>query len=134
MVLGGIAAAVTGPTEWDDGSWVAAFLVLVMGVGQIGLGIGQAFLASEPPPPRAVAIESTLWNLGSLTVMAGTIIEAPPLVSLGGIALVIALALLASAVRTANQHGGWLGRAYQSLLLVLLVSIPVGIALSWIGS
>ena len=134
VILGGIVAAVTGPTGWSDGSWVAAFLVLVMGVGQIGLGVGQAFVGPRPPTRRTVVIESTLWNLGSLTVIAGTLMAAPLLVSFGGLALVIALTLLARVVRTANQHGEWLGRAYRSLVLVLLVSIPVGIALAWVRS
>ena len=48
IIGGGIAAAVTGPTDWKRGSWVAAFLVLVVGVGQIGIASGQALLACGP--------------------------------------------------------------------------------------
>ena len=40
VVAGGMAAAVTGPMQWGHGSWVAAFLVLVAGAAQIGIGAG----------------------------------------------------------------------------------------------
>ena len=134
VTTGGVVAAVTGPTGWSDGSWVAAFLVLVTGVGQIGLGVGQALLAPQSPAARAVAVECTLWNLASLAVVAGTIFEAPAFVTVGGIALLGALWLLATNVRTTGSPTGWGLRAYQALLSVLFVSTPVGIALSWIRS
>ena len=49
IVAGGVVAAVTGPTDWDHGSWVAAFLVLVAGVAQLGVGAGQAQLVPVAP-------------------------------------------------------------------------------------
>ena len=134
VTLGGIAAAVSGPTGWEQGSWVAAFLVLVTGVGQIGLGMGQAFLAPRTPTPLTVAIECTLWNLGSLAVMVGTLMDAPLLVTLGGLVLLGSLALLADIGRTTKSQHRRLHRAYQGLLLLLLVSTPIGITLSWIRS
>ena len=131
VTLGGIAAAVTRPIEWEQGPWVAAFLVLVMGVGQIGLGMGQALLSRETPTRVTVAIECTLWNLGSLAVMVGTIIEAPLLVSLGGLILFAALALLAGTGRATGSQHAWLHRAHRGLVLLLLVSVPIGMTLSW---
>lgn len=45
IVAGGLVAAVTGPTNWDRGAWVANFLVLVAGVAQIGIDASQAHLS-----------------------------------------------------------------------------------------
>ena len=42
--LGGAVAAVSDPFSFEQGSWLAAFLVLVGGVVQIALGAGQAAL------------------------------------------------------------------------------------------
>ena len=46
------------PDGLGDGSWVAAYLVLVLGVAQIGLGTGQVLLAVELPARRAVRCSS----------------------------------------------------------------------------
>ena len=49
VVLGGLLAAVTGPLALPMGSWAAAYLVLVVGVGQIVLAGGQAFVGGSDP-------------------------------------------------------------------------------------
>ena len=46
VVVGGLVAAATGPTGFEDGSWVAAYLVLVGGVAQIALGVGQQLVGA----------------------------------------------------------------------------------------
>lgn len=134
IVTGGIAAAVTGPTGWQDGSWVAAYLILVVGVAQIGLGAGQALLSTRTPSLRTIRCEYTLWNGGSLLVIAGTLLAAPSVVTVGGLVIVGVLAILTHTVRTGGSDGGWPLRAFQGLLIVLLVSTTIGIALSWSGA
>src|SRR3546814_21111221 len=81
--------------------------------------MGQAFLSREIPTRVTVTIECTLWNLGSLAVMVGTIIEAPLLVSVGGLTLLVAVALLANPVRAPNSRPTWLRRSSQGLVLLL---------------
>ena len=129
IVAGGLAAAVTGPTEWDHGSWVAAFLVLVGGVAQIGIAAGQSELTPSPPTPRFAALECALWNVAGLTVIAGTLLASPLTVTIGSVVLVAALVLATVAVRGAGRS--WLLLPYRALLVLLLVSTPIGIALSW---
>lgn len=129
VVAGGIVAAVTGPTGWDDGSWVAAFLVLVVGVGQIGLGAAQA--ASADVARRVVTAQIVAYNVGSALVLVATLAGSPAVVTLGGVVLVGALAgFLASARRSDSRS--WVARVQMALLVVLLVSVPIGIALSWV--
>lgn len=130
IVAGGLAAAVTGPTEWDHGSWVAAFLVLVMGVAQIGLGAGQSQLAPVAPSVGFAAVEGALWNGGCLAVVAGTLLSNPVAVSIGSGLLVAALGVSTFAVRGIGGQPLLL-LLYRALLIVLLVSIPIGTALAW---
>lgn len=135
IVAGGIAAAVTGPTDWSSGSWCAAFLVLVVGVAQIGVGIAQAALAPVNPSRALVAGESIAWNAGCAGVIVGTLVDAPVVVTIGTIVFLAALVLAGLATR---GHSGLTGRArlmlllFRVLLVVLVVSAPIGIVLSWV--
>lgn len=131
IVAGGIVAAVTGPTKWDHGSWVAAFLVLVIGVGQIAVGAGQAHLAAAAPSPAFVRVEWGAWNTGCLTIVAGTLWSSPITVSIGSALLLVALAMSMSVVRGSGGGHHRLQLLYQLVVIVLVVSIPIGIALSW---
>ncbi len=131
IVAGGISAAVTGPTGWERGSWVAAFLVLVVGVGQIGLGVGQALIAEHEPSGPRVTLEAVLLNLGAVLVVTGTLASVPMLVSAGSLGFAGALVAFALFAWGPQARHRWLGAAYVTLLLVLIVSTPIGIALSW---
>lgn len=131
IVTGGLVAAVTGPTEWAHGSWVAAFLVLVAGAAQIGIGAGQAHLAAATPSLTFTALECVLWNAGCVTVVAGTLLASPVTVSAGSTLLVATLAMSAVAVRPSRRERSALLLLYRAMLAVLLVSIPIGIALAW---
>ena len=131
-LFGGLVAAVTGPTGWRHGSWVAAFLVLVVGVGQIGVATGQVIWAGAPPTRRRLGGELVGLNGGSLLVIIGTLLAAPLVVTVGSLVLSGALVAFVRAPRGRRGEAEWLRRAYVALLLVLLISTPVGIALSWL--
>ena len=128
---GGLVAAVTGPTHWDNGSWVAAFLVLVAGVAQIGVAAGQAQLAPIAATTAFTAAECASWNAGCMTILAGTLLSSPVAVSIGSALLVAALGMSAFAIRGSGCQPRLLLWLYRALLIVLVVSIPIGIALSW---
>ena len=125
VVAGGLVAAATAPAPSEHHSWAAAYLVLVAGVTQIALGVGQALLASNPPSRRVLAGGFTAWNAGNAAVLAGTMVDATPLVDVGGVLLVLALALLMFGVRGTGWRDGWGLRLYWLLIAVMLVSIPV---------
>ncbi|WP_200834572.1 hypothetical protein [Amycolatopsis alkalitolerans] len=133
-MAGGLVAAVTAPAPSTHASWAAAYLVLVAGVAQIALGLGQAALASHPPSTRQVAAQVIGWNVGNAAVLAGTLTGVLPLVDLGGALLVIDLALLIHAVRgglrRSTRVGRWALYGFRVLVLLLLVSIPIGLALT----
>lgn len=131
IIGGGLLAAVTHPFGWEaHGSWAAAYLVLVVGVAQLGLGVGQAWLSDRPPRRGHVSGELVGWNLGSALVVLGTLVARPWVVDLGGALLVVALALFVLAVRGRAGTPRWAWWAYRVLALAVLVSVPVGLVLS----
>ncbi|WP_068251639.1 hypothetical protein [Janibacter corallicola] len=131
IVLGGLVAAVTGPFGWEKGSWAAAYLVLVTGAAQYVMGRRRA---GARAPDRDGWLQLAAWDLGSLAVLLGVLVRQPPVVDLGSVVLLLGLAL---ALRTDLRLGAG-SRAvtvgYRLLLLVLLVSIPVGMLLTHLRS
>lgn len=131
VVAGGLAAAVTGPTRWTEGSWVAAFLVLVAGVAQLGIAAGQAYLTGAAPSAAFVAAQCAMWNLGCAAVITGTLLGSPLIVSAGSAPLLVVLVTSMIAARRRPTPHSVAGFAYRLLLLVVIASIPIGIALSF---
>jgi hypothetical protein len=131
VVAGGIVAAIAAANPSENGIWASAYLVLVGGVAQIALGLGQSWLAARPPAPVAVAAEVAIYNLGNAAVIGGTLADRTWLVDVGGVLLVVALAMYLWATRRAR--GGWVLLAYRLLVALVLVSIPVGLVLVRLG-
>ena len=129
IVAGGLVAAVTEPLRLAHGSWSAAYLVLVGGVAQIALGASQRALTGRETPTPVLITELAAWNLGSALVIGGTLVGNPVIVDAGGVALVVALAVLARTVR-GGARPRWAVWTYRGALAVLLVSIPIGLVLA----
>lgn len=138
VVTGGFVAAAIAPAPTPHGSWAVAYLVLVAGVAQVGLGLGQALLAPRTPTRRRVAGQIGTWNAGNAAVLVGTLTERTFLVDAGGAVLVVSLVLLVVGVRAGDAGLGrpWRRRAlygFRVLVVVLLLSIPVGLLLARVG-
>lgn len=131
IVAGGLVAAVTGPTDFDKGSWLAAYLVLVGGVALIGLGVGQAVFARRPPASSVIAAELALWILSAAAVVVGTLAELVVLTIVGGLLLLGVLVVFVAAVSERSGIGGRLIWVYRAVIAVLVVSIPIGLLLAW---
>lgn len=129
VVLGGLVAAATDPLDLAHGSWLAAYLVLVGGVAQYVMGHARTWPGATMQPPGVAWTGVGAWNLGNAGVIAGTLADAPVLVDAGSALLVLALVV---AVHAAGRAGGILAWGYRLLLVVLLVSIPIGIVLSYV--
>src|SRR5690554_5965721 len=129
IIGGGLTAAVTGPLNLADGSWAAAFAVLIGGVAQYTIGVVQDALASKRPTKRVVLAELVAWNAGCLAVILGTVTTLPIIVHVGGLSLVAALALLIVTVR-GRAEPRWALWTYRTLLVIILVSIPIGLTLA----
>lgn len=138
IVVGGLVAAATAPAPSEHGSWAAAYLVLVAGVAQLVLGVGQAALAAQLPSRRVAEVQALAWNLGNAAVIAGTLLGVTTVVDAGGALLVGALVLFVRTSRTTERTGGealkWARHAFRSLVVLLCMSIPIGLALAQLRS
>ena len=132
ILAGGLTAAVSRPLGWELGPWVAAYLVLVGGIAQISLGVGQACLALGPPSRAMVGAEIGLWNLAGVVTMAGSLLGVPPLSTVGGMATVGSLTCFLVATRERHPGTRSAASAYRAIIAIVLVSAPIGVALAWV--
>lgn len=130
IVAGGLLAAVTAPAPSEHGTWAAGYLVLVAGLGQVALGVGQALLAPRTPSARIVAAQTIAWNSSSAAILTGTVAGITSVVDAGGVLLVVALVLLLRGVRGGKASSPWLVAAFRLLVVVLLASTLVGLVLA----
>lgn len=65
VAIGGLQSAVNSVNPTEYGSWAAAYLVLVMGLAQVALALGQAFLSTTPTTRRVLLVEVLTWNVGA---------------------------------------------------------------------
>lgn len=141
VIAGGLVAALVKPFDWPLGGWLAAYLVLVCGVAQYLMGLSVAYV-ERAPSGRRLSARLVAWNLGNGVVIAGTLAHLPYLVDLGGLILFATLIdLFAGALTghgapseqdsgsTRSLHSA-LRAGYLALLVLLIVSIPIGLVLS----
>lgn len=133
VIAGGLlAAAIAAPAPTRHGVWAAAYLVLVLGVGQIVLGTGQALLASVPPPAAMIAGTAALFNIANIAILLGIVTDHMLVFDAGSVLLLISLVLFVNGVRRAAQRG-WPLHVYRLLVAVLIVSIPIGMIVTSLG-
>lgn len=134
VLLGGLVAAVTDPLDLERGSWLAAYLVLVAGVGQVAFGHRRRLLPSTGSQQRSGWAQWACWNLGGVGVMVGTVSAVRPLVDLGSALVLVSLLLAFQTARAEpparTRSTRYWSLGYRALLVVLTVSVPIGIILS----
>ncbi|WP_197034735.1 hypothetical protein [Glycomyces sp. NRRL B-16210] len=128
VLLGGLVAAFTGPLDLPKGSWAAAYLVLVCGASSCAIAAAQARPRTEPIGPDAIRVQAAAWALGNAAVLAGTLTGLPLVVDAGAALLIAALGLALALTRGAAP--GRVRTAYRIALIALVLSVPVGVALS----
>ncbi len=128
VVAGGLVAAATGPLDLERGSWLAAYLVLVCGVAQCVLAVGHTTIDSSAPTAQRAWVRMVGWNLGNLMVIVGALLRIPILADIGAIPLVVTLVLTLQSTRGAQRPVPAI--AYRAVLVILIVSIPIGLTLS----
>lgn len=115
---------------FGHGSWLAAYLVLVGGVSQVVLGAGRLALRAPRATPALLRAQLVLWNLGSLAVPAGVLADASPLVTVGSVALLWALALFAAGASGVRREVRGRALVYLTIVVGLAASVVVGSALA----
>lgn len=134
IVAGGLVAAISAAAPSEKASWTAAYLVLVGGVAQIGLALGQAAFGRRPAAPAGAHAVAGGWSAGNALVVIGTLAGVGALVNVGGLVLWATLILLFPSLRHLDGPRSttrrWLMVGYRGLVALLLVSIPAGLVLA----
>ena len=128
IVGGGSVSAALAHAPTRHVMWLVAYLVLVVGVAQLCLGVGQARLARLQPATGLLLAECGLFNAGNVLVMAGTLAGHVAWVSVGSLLLITALALFFFGVR--RTSGRPLLYAYRAMILLVSASAIIGLLLS----
>ncbi|HET8928875.1 MAG TPA: hypothetical protein VFN24_13730 [Microbacterium sp.] len=131
ITAGGVLAAATAYVTTQKTAWATAYIVLVMGVAQAGIGAAMGWLAQRASM-RAAWIALVLFNLGSIGVLAGQLTGVIALTFAGGALLVAALVMIVAATRGGSPAHPVLVWSFRILVVVLAVSIPVGLLLALI--
>lgn len=131
VVVGGLVSAAAAPTASYHSSWAVAYVVLVAGVAQALLGLGQAILTGGAVSSTVRRAELWCWNLGNAAVLVGTLLDVPVVLYLGCLPLIATLLMILRALVHAPSN--WLLWSVRVIVAVLLVSIPTGIVLQAVG-
>lgn len=129
---GALAAAIAAPAPTRHGVWAVAYLVLVLGAGQLAIGAGQALLPTAPPSPREAALSATAFNLSGAAVVVGVVTDRVALFHAGSALLCAVLAWWLYRARRSTRLGCIL-LAYRLFLAALVVSIPIGMLITTAG-
>jgi hypothetical protein len=133
IVAGGLVAAVARPTGFALGSWLAAYLVLVLGAAGCIIAAAPTVLGATERSATLGWVQWTLWLIGNALVVIGPLVTSPMLTDIGAVPLVVALVVaLASSRRPCRLR--WLAWVYRIVLAVLIVSVPVGLVLAAIDA
>jgi nitrite reductase (NO-forming) len=138
LLAAAAAAVVDAVAPWSWGGWVALHLALLGGVSQLVLGASQffvaAFLATRPPDRRLTAAQLLLWPVGTVAVVVGVPAGVEALALGGAALLLVALALLAAALRGMEgrslQRAAWAVRWYYAATAFLVVGALLGAELA----
>lgn len=131
VVVGGLVSAAAAPTASYHSSWAVAYIVLVAGVAQALLGLGQAVLTEGTVSAGERQLELWCWNLGNAAVVAGTLLDVPIMLYVGCVGLIVTLVLVMRAL--VHVPSNLLVWSVRVVIAVLLISIPTGIVLQGIG-
>jgi len=137
IVAGGLISAIAAPSASENSSWAVAYLVLIGGVAQVVVGVSQSRLAPRRLSPAFLLAEFLTWNLGNVAVIAGQLLGYQFVVDAGGVVLGSSLVLLLAGVRGVLPRVAWERRslyAYRLILLMVLVSIPIGLVVGHLKS
>lgn len=130
ILAGGFLSAISAAAPSYLASWAVAYLVLVVGFAQLLLGIGQDQLAVRRPSAGLVVAEVLAFNLANAAVLVGSLASNMLLTWLGAALIVVAMGLFIWAARGSGGRHQWLLYLFRTMIVILLVSAPIGIVLA----
>jgi nitrite reductase (NO-forming) len=138
LLAAAVVGAIDATASWAPAHWLALHLAFVGGVSQLVLGAGQffagAFLATDPPSKRLIAVQLATWNAGAILVAVGVPSSLDAVVIAGAALLVVGLgaflAGLRGLTRRSIQRMPWAVRWYEACAVFLGVGVLIGVALA----
>ncbi|WP_372789787.1 hypothetical protein [Paraconexibacter sp.] len=130
VIAGGLVAAVNSAAPFAHGSWLAAYLVLVGGVAQVGLGAGRLAVAAPVPSARLWRLQVVGWNAGNAAVIVGVLADSTVTVVAGSAPLLIALGAFVVGAQASWARARARALAYDAFALMLAISVVIGCFLS----
>ncbi|MBX3104037.1 MAG: hypothetical protein KF867_03590 [Cryobacterium sp.] len=130
IVTGGVISAASAFSPSYAASWAVAYFVLVAGVAQLALGLGQASLAVKQPSVRLITVEVLAFNIANMAVLTGTLLALKVLVYLGCGVFIAALGLFIWGTRAAHAHHKWMLYGFRTVLGILIISTPIGLIIA----
>lgn len=131
ILAGGLISAFTASNPSRTSVWLSAYLVLVVGI--IQLGLIDAWYRLGRPQVVVTLLAFILYNLGNASVISGTILKTKVkysslLVKFGGVLIGLAMAFLLYSIK--HAHISWALVEFITLTLTILISMPIGLTLS----
>ncbi|MBX3092855.1 MAG: hypothetical protein KF801_10170 [Cryobacterium sp.] len=133
VIFGGLFSAATARSATYHSAWFVAYLVLVVGVAQVALGLGEWWLASRPLRGSFIWGQVVLFALGNTGVMLGSLSGSTLWVDGGSVVLIVAFGSFGWAVRS-PRHRGWAFWTFWALIVFLLASVVVGLYFAHVGA
>jgi len=132
IIAGGLLAGFSAKHPTTFPVWASAYLVLVVGVLQVGFGRGLQRLASGASQTAALWAFA-VYNIGNLLVILGTALKyagtpTPSIIAGGGTLLVVAMLLLCYAIRNAEKSR--IRTGFYIIVAIVIVSMPIGLVLA----
>lgn len=131
IITGGVTSAFSARHPSRFVMWLTAYLVLVVGVIQIGLA--SIYKLITLPVGWLIVLGFILFNLGNIAVIIGRWLkswhkQARFVVYLGGLLLAIAMIIMGGLSFAASFS--WAQVIFLSLVVIILVTMPIGLVLS----
>ncbi|WP_308491521.1 hypothetical protein [Microbacterium terrisoli] len=127
VVGGSLLSAALAPNPSYHGNWAVAYIVLVAGVGQIVLGVGQAAVTAGRVRPAVVAVQALMLNLGAVATVIATVDDIAALLYLAAVMQIVALVGFLWVTRHVAR--GLTLMALRIVAVLLLISVPTGVVL-----
>jgi hypothetical protein len=130
IIAAGFLSAITAFSPGYTASWAVAYLILVVGVAQLALGVGQAWITEKAPSKGLIIAQIITFNLANAATIGGTVIASIALVYFGAALFIIALGLFLWGTRIVKSKSTFIVYGFRAIVVFLIVSAGVGLVIA----
>lgn len=132
IIAGGLLAAFSASNPTKLTAWASAYLVLVVGLLQIGFSYSLKHLLQKSAQ-KNIVWAFVIYNLGNAGVLLGTALKNDSshvswLINAGGILLTVAMLIFIYIARVGKRS--WQLTLFYVMTIIILISVPIGLILA----